>query len=140
MDRQRNVYGTPKIAPNEHLEQSDRQQRKQFSFILNLKQRSVVTAAIREVCEHRPYLLRAVNVRTNHAHSVVSAAMNPEPILGTLKSYSKRALKRAGLISQALKPWARHGSTIYLWKEEDVAKAVAYVLFGQGDELFTLDK
>jgi hypothetical protein len=93
MDRDHNVYGTPKIAPNKHLEQSDRQQRKQSPFILNPKQRTIVTAAIREVCQHRPYLWRAVNVRTNHAHSVVSAGMKPEPILGTLKSYSTRALK-----------------------------------------------
>jgi hypothetical protein len=65
--------------------------------------------------------------------------MTPEPILGTFKSYAARALKGAGLISQTVKPWASHGSTIYLWKEEDVAKAIAYVLFGQGDELFTSD-
>ncbi len=32
-----------------------------------------------------------------------------------------------------IKPWARHGSTIYLWKERDVEKAVEYVLLGQGD-------
>ena len=49
MDRHHNVYGTPKIAPNEHLEQSDYQQRKEPSFILNPKQRTVVTAAIRDV-------------------------------------------------------------------------------------------
>jgi len=38
-----------------------------------------------------------------------------------------------------VKLWARHGSTIYLWKERDVAKAIEYVMLGQGDELFRLD-
>jgi hypothetical protein len=37
-----------------------------------------------------------------------------------------------------IKPWARHGSTIYLWKEGDVEKAVEYVLLGQ-DRGFSLD-
>ena len=44
-----------------------------------------------------------------------------------------------GLLSETVKPWARHGSTIYLWKERDVAKAIEYVLLGQGDDLFRLD-
>ena len=96
--------------------------------------------AIREVCEHRKYLLRAINVRTNHAHSVVSAMQKPEPILDAFKSYSTRALRRDRFdFSPSVKPWARHGSTIYLWKERDVAKAIEYVVLGQGDKLFELD-
>jgi REP element-mobilizing transposase RayT len=91
------------------------------------------------VCEHRKFLLRAINVRTNHAHTVVSAMQKPEPILNAFKAYSTRALRRAGLISAGVKPWSRHGSTIYLWKERDIAKAIEYVMHGQGDELFTLD-
>ena len=44
-------------------------------------------------------------------------------------------MRRAGLLPVGIKPWARHGSTIYLWKEHDVEKGVEYVLLGQGDEL-----
>ena len=139
MDRKHNVYGAPKIASNVALEGSDSRQRKNSPFILNSAQRQIVEQAIREVCDHRKYLLRAINVRTNHAHSVVSAMQKPEPILDAFKSYSTRALRRAGLLSPAVKPWARHGSTIYLWKERDVAKAIEYVVLGQGDELFKLD-
>jgi hypothetical protein len=40
-------------------------------------------------------------------------------------------LRKAGVLDKEIKPWARHGSTIYLWKEEDVARAVAYVILGQ---------
>ena len=63
----------------------------------------------------------------------------PEPVLDAFKSYSTRALRRAGLISAGVKPWFRHGSTIYLWKERDVAKAIECVMLGQGDDLFSLD-
>ena len=95
----------------------------------------MVEKAVREVCLYRKYWLRAINARTNHVHAVVSAPCEPEPILDAFKSYATRALRRAGLLSAAIKPWARHGSTVYLWKERDVEQAIAYVLLGQGDDL-----
>jgi REP element-mobilizing transposase RayT len=139
MDRKHNAYGAAKLAANVHLERSDSSQSKHSPIILNAEQRKVVENAVNGVCEHRKFLLRAINVRTNHAHSVVTALQKPEPILDAFKSYATRALRRVGLLSTTIKPWARHGSTIYLWKERDLAKAIEYVLFGQGDELFTLD-
>ena len=139
MDRRHNVYGTPRLAASPSLEWSDSSQRKHLPIILDARQRKVVESAVREVCEYRKYLLRAVNVRTNHAHTVVTAMQKPEPILDAFKSYATRALRKAGLLSVIVRPWARHGSTIYLWKERDVAKAIEYVMLGQGDELFTLD-
>jgi hypothetical protein len=82
--------------------------------------------------------MRAINVRTNHAHTVVSALNYPEPILEAFKSYATRALRATGSLAATVKPWARHGSTIYLWKERDVEKAVEYVLLGR-DREFSLD-
>jgi len=90
-------------------------------------------------CEHRPYVLRAINARTNHVHTVVTAMQDPEPILDAFKAYATRTLRRAHLVSAKIKPWVRHGSTVYLWKEKDVAKAIEYVMLGQGDDLFRLD-
>jgi REP element-mobilizing transposase RayT len=139
MDRKHNIYGTPKIARNSNLQRSDIRQLKHPPITLNAKQRNVVKNAVREVCNYRKYLLRAINVRTNHVHSVVSAMTRPEPILDAFKSYSTRALRNAGLISEKSRPWIRHGSTIYLWKERDVAKAIEYVMLEQGDDLFLLD-
>ncbi len=133
--RTHNLYGTERISPRLGLKKAETVQLKHVPLILNAKQREVVEKAVREVCVHRKYFLRAINVRTNHAHSVVSATREPEPILDAFKSYSTRALRTARLLSAHIKSWARHGSTIYLWKERDVAKAVEYVLLGQGDEL-----
>jgi REP element-mobilizing transposase RayT len=79
--------------------------------------------------------LRAINVRTNHVHTVVSAACKPESILNSFQSYSTRRLRAAGLFPVTAKPWARHGSTRYLWKPRHVEVAIEYVLCGQGDEL-----
>ena len=136
MNRRRNVFGTAKIAPNSHLEHSDDSQLKHAPFELDGVLRQIVEKAVREVCDCRKYLLRAINVRTNHVHSVISAMCKPELVLTALKAYATRAMREAGMLSTNVKPWSRHGSTIYLWKERDIAEAVAYVLLGQGDDLF----
>jgi hypothetical protein len=52
------------------------------------------------------------------------------------KAYATRKLRQAGLINQQVKPWARHGSTVYLWSEEEVNRAIGYVIEGQGEEPF----
>ncbi|HWN12023.1 MAG TPA: hypothetical protein VNO50_22530 [Pyrinomonadaceae bacterium] len=132
------ISGVSTIPPRPRLETAERQQLKHSPIKLDTKQRAVVEQAVREVCEHRRYALRAINPRTNHVHSVVSALSDPEPILDAFKSYATRALRRTGLLPSEVKPWARHGSTIYLWKERDVERAVEYVVLGQDHE-FTLD-
>ena len=108
-------------------------------FHLNAFARMVVDDAIREVCTGRDYGLYALNVRTNHAHVVVSNSDLPEKMMDSFKAYSTKALRRAGLISSAVKPWSRHGSTRYLWTDEHISKAVEYVANGQGDELPVFD-
>jgi REP element-mobilizing transposase RayT len=126
--------GVSYIPPRPGLQTAERQQVKHPQIRLNKRKRAIVEQAVREVCKHRRYAMLAINVRTNHVHSVVSALSYPEPILNAFKSYSTRALREAGLLEADVKPWARHGSTIYLWKERDVERAVDYVLLGQDHE------
>ena len=107
--------------------------------LLDPLQRKVVDQAIREVCEVRQHPLHAVNVRSNHAHSVISAMCSPERLADTLKAYSTRRLRETGLIAPDGRVWARGRSRRYLWKPHHVEAAVAYVLYGQGDVQFQLD-
>jgi REP element-mobilizing transposase RayT len=130
--------GVSYIPPRPGLERAESKQLKHAPIRLTNRQRTTVEQAVSDVCTHRRYQMHAINIRTNHAHSVVSAFSYPEPILDAFKSYSTRALRAAGLLSAKVKPWARHGSTFYLWKERDVEKAVEYVLLGQDHE-FSLD-
>ncbi len=132
------ISGVSRIPARPGLRKAETAQLKHLPVTLNPKRRAVVEKAVREVCLHRNYRLRAINVRSNHIHSIVSALCEPEPILDTFKSYATRALRRAGLLAASIKPWPRHGSTIYLWKEPDVEKAVEYVLLGQ-DREFSLN-
>jgi REP element-mobilizing transposase RayT len=138
-DRRHNVYGSPRISPNRHLQHSDEKQLKHQPQHLDAPKRQIVENAVREVCDNRRYILRAFNVRTTHVHTVVTALSKPERVLIAFQAYSTRALRKHKLTPPDVKPWSRHGSTIYLWRQSDVEKAIEYVLFGQGDELFRLD-
>ena len=131
------IRGVTRVPPQPGLNQAETDRLKHPPVRLNNPQRMIVEDAIRVVCLHRKYTLYAVNARTNHVHSVVAALSAPESLLAALKSYSTRALRRAGL-DQRIQPWSRHGSTVYLWKERHVDKAIEYVVLGQ-DHPFTVD-
>jgi REP element-mobilizing transposase RayT len=104
-----------------------------LQFSLNIQQQRAVELAVREVCRFRHHNLLAVNARTNHVHAVMSAVCEPEPIIDALKAYATPKLRREGLMPVTIRPWARHGSTRYLWKEQEVDNAVAYVMYDQGE-------
>jgi REP element-mobilizing transposase RayT len=134
--RNYNRYGTPSMPPNTRILIDERNELKTRPVVLNKLQRAVVESSIRRTCEVKKYDLHAVNVRTNHVHAVISGSGKPEPIMNALKSHATRDLRRGNLLQPNVKPWARHGSTAYLWEEDQLRKAIEYVLFGQGDEPF----
>lgn len=128
-----NTYGAPKRPRNRNLAEAMRKNLKTAPVRFNRAQRTVIESAITEVCEHRGYLLKAVNARSNHFHAVVSAEIKPERIRNAFKSYATRKLREEGLLSAEIKPWVRRGSRRYLWKPKYVALAIEYTLYGQGD-------
>jgi len=132
--RGHNVYGAPRIPPNQKLERADADGLKSPPLTLGAAQRDAVEKVVREVCESRGFRLDAVNVRTNHVHAVVAADCKPESVMNAFKSYATRRLRELGLLPAEVRPWARHGSTRYLWKPRHVERAIDYVLYGQGDE------
>jgi len=134
--RHYNRYGTPDMPQNRKILKDEKISLKHPKFFLNRRQRALVTTAIREVCDHRRYKLYAVNARTNHVHSVVGAGYKPEKLMNSFKSYATRKLREAKLISDDVKPWARHGSTPYLWTDEELCRAIDYVINGQDNEPF----
>jgi REP element-mobilizing transposase RayT len=104
-------------------------------FLIGRHERPIVEAAISELCEHRTWELMAMNVRTNHVHVVLAAGAAPERVMGDLKAYSTRAMRRAGLVAAQQKVWARHGSTRWVWDSDQVDRCVTYTLDAQGDDL-----
>jgi len=124
------------MPTNKKIFTEEQQRLRTAPVVLDPIERELVESAIREVCEHRRYVLHAVNARSNHVHSVVSASTKAEHIMDSFKAYATRKLRNQGVLARDVKPWSRHGSTPYLWTEEDVAGAVDYVLNGQGDAPF----
>ena len=76
-----------------------------------------------------------VNVRTNHVHAVVSANKKPDAVLRALKANATRVMREAGLWTSDLSPWEFRGSKKYLWDEKQLADAIAYVDYDQGEPL-----
>jgi REP element-mobilizing transposase RayT len=134
-----NIFGTPRIKSNERLEKWMLDEMKQPPFILSDAMRKTVEAAVRELCERRGFGLSAVNVRTNHAHAVVSAWRKPERIIDALKANATKMLREEKLVSIDTRIWSRGGSRRYLWKPRHVSAAVEYTLYGHGDIPFEID-
>ena len=78
-------------------------------------------------------------MRTNHIHTVVSANRKASLVLNAFKANATRQLRADGLWLHAFSPWADKGSKRKLWNEKSVAKAIDYVLNGQGGELPDFD-
>jgi REP element-mobilizing transposase RayT len=127
------LQGSVNIDPNVPLLKTMSNGSKQAAVKLDSSQRKIVSDAIYEVCKHRKYILHALNVRSNHAHAVISKAVKPEKIVNDLKAYSTRRLREQWQFSSNERVWSRGASTRYLWKPRHLAGAVDYVLYCQED-------
>jgi REP element-mobilizing transposase RayT len=130
----KNIYGTLRIAENPKLHYQMQRDQRAPQFLLDSRQRTCVEASVRSCCRTRGYELPAINVRTNHLHAVISAAVEPEAIINALKSNATRELREQKLVGSGMSVWSRGGSRRYLWKRHHVDAAIEYVLFGQGGD------
>ncbi len=128
-----NRYGDPRYKPNPNLEKWMSEEMNGTPFILTDAMRVLVDRSNRELCERRGFGLRAQNVRTNHAHVVLSAAQKPERIVDALKANATKNLRESGLVGVDQRIWSRGRSRRYLWKPRHVDAAIEYTLYGQGE-------
>jgi REP element-mobilizing transposase RayT len=135
IDRYHNQYRSPYLAPDKkRLERSMRLLSGKI-VTLNVRQRRCIEIAICETCDVRKWILRAINVRTNHIHLVVSIGMaTPERALNDFKAYATRKMRREGCWASERTPWADKGSKRRLWNERSVERAIDYVLNRQGGD------
>jgi REP element-mobilizing transposase RayT len=139
VDRFHNRYRAPLIPPNQKWHAHNKQVLKQEPVTLDEDERRSVDQAIRETCELRGWLLQAVNVRTNHAHLVVSIG---HALPGSALSASKATRPAKcdnGLWPHSTSPWVAGGSKRYLWNERSISRALEYVINGQGGPIPELD-
>ena len=140
IDRFRNQYQSPYIPPNKDWQQYNAKTLKQPPVTLDSEQRKAVEEAIRETCQIRDWILRALNARTNRVHTVVSiGATPPERALNAFKANSTRLMRQNGNWPHKHSPWAEKGSNRYLWNERSVERAVDYVVNWQGGPIPDFD-
>jgi REP element-mobilizing transposase RayT len=135
VDRQHNQYDTPLLAPNVAHEAAARRACKHPALLLTPPMRRCVDQTIIDVCDFRRWTLHERNVRSNHAHVVVTADQTPERVMLTLKARCTLLLRRASLVGQHQEIWADHGSTKYLWNADQLRSACRYVLDHQAEDL-----
>jgi REP element-mobilizing transposase RayT len=135
VDRHHNLVGSRLLEPDSQRVLAERREMHQDPYVLDSTARAVVLAAIQRHCMHRGWKLLAAHVRANHVHAVVEAGTQPERIMNEFKSYASRELNRLGRDGRDRKRWARHGSTRWLWKDEDVRHALQYVIDEQGEPM-----
>ena len=111
-------------------------------YLLDEVARTVVPAAILGHCGYRGGNLPAAHVRSNLVHIAVEAEARPEKIMNEFKSYASRELNRLTGERPDRKRWARHGSTRWLRKDEDVRQALQYIIDEPGEPmaLFVADE
>lgn len=135
IDRGHNLVGSPLLECNPQRASTARQRMSQPPYHLDRDRRAAVLGALHGHCAHRGWSLLAVHVRTNHIHAIVEADVRPERVMNEFKSYASRELNRLDLDGSDRKRWARHGSTRWLWKDEDVREAIRYVVEEQGEPM-----
>jgi len=141
IDRFHNRYMSPYIPADPAWKERNEQRMKSVPLSLNAAQRKAIETAIRDTCLRRDWGLYAFNIRTNHVHTVVAiGTTKPGIALNALKANATRQMREDGCWWLSRSPWADKGSKRRLWNERSVDRAIAYVLYGQGDELPDLDE
>ena len=109
--------------PNAALEAQCLAKMKFAPVTLNDSDRKTVEAACREHCEHRSWLLYAVNARTNHVHVVVAAYLKPQTIRDQLKAHCTGQLRRQPQPLICERTWTKGGDCEVLFDEQSLANA-----------------
>lgn len=135
VDADHNQYGSSFVAQDMERWWEELRSLKGGPEVLAAPARAVVESTIRAHGEFRRWGLHAVNVRTNHVHTVVTAEVEPKPVMEQFKSWCTRRLREAGLVGADQKVWTEGGSKRYVWTPEQLARVVEYVTQAQGEKL-----
>src|SRR5215218_7661674 len=110
-DRHNNIYGTPHIASNKNWQNYNRRELKGEPVKLSAVRRRAIEFAIRETCFIREWNLMAINIRTNHVHTVVATGgTKGELALNAFKANATRQMRQDGCWRSPRSPWADKGS------------------------------
>ena len=119
--------------PDSPREQRSRRLMTAEAVLLSAEQRQIVDTVIVNHCQIRNWPLHARNVRTNHAHVVVTAAIDPKHVREQLKAWASRRLsEHAGLRGAGndgqRRWWTEKGDIEWIYDEDGLLRVIHYVL------------
>ena len=96
------------------------------------RQRNIVDAALVAECAAQRWILHQRNVRTNHVHVVVSAALDGEKVRSRLKAIASDVLSTDARLPMAGKNgrrrwWTEKGNVVPVETERSLEEVVIYV-------------
>lgn len=100
VDPDHNIYGTETLAQDGNKSNFQKGRLNQPPILLDDNQRSIVERTINEVAGHRGWVIRAINVRSNHVHVVAAANAKPEKVMNDFKAWATRRLAEAGAVKK----------------------------------------
>ncbi|QDT38781.1 transposase [Stratiformator vulcanicus] len=104
---------------------------KEKPLLLSRSQRALIERTIGDHCDHRKWMLHAVNARSNHAHVVVTAAaVPPKKVREEFKAWCTRRLK-SEFDAKRTNWWTEGGSGRFINDEDHLEAAIRYVRDGQ---------
>jgi REP element-mobilizing transposase RayT len=140
ISRHKNAYRSSRLQYEPNWLEINSERMKRDPVLLDGKQRKVVKEAIQETCSLRKWTLFAINVRTNHVHAVIAGpSATAGKVLNAVKANSTRSMRESMVWTSDYTPWVDKGSTRYLWNNDHVMSACAYVEYGQGEDLPEFD-
>jgi len=135
VDRFHNRYGAPKLPANKKRLEYNQRLLAQRPVKFGIPARKAVEEAIKETCRIRKWTLWAFNIRTNHVHVVVTADCKPKRVATAFKANGTRKMRETDCWRSKRSPWVIGESKKWLWTDKDMAEAIAYVLYEQGEPL-----
>ncbi len=136
VDPLHNIFGTPRIKANPHLQVAMRKACAENEFIMNVAQRETVLQSIIDTCDYNHWYLHAAHVRTNHVHIVLRSDMPGKMARTRIKIYATKHLKNNHIdISQRKNFWAEGGSAKEIWRPEFLFPTMHYVIEEQGKKM-----
>jgi hypothetical protein len=135
VDEAHRAHGAPHAPQSPAREDASREIQKWPAYTLDAISRGIVDRTIREVCEHRNWNLKALNVRTNHVHVVMWTLDPAAKVLSDLKAWCTRRLREAGRIDRERAVWTEGGSKRKLFTQDGARNACEYTRTGQGADL-----
>jgi REP element-mobilizing transposase RayT len=95
VDRDHNQYRAPLAPTNPLLEQWSRERAKGDPIVLNLEQRKLVEAAIRDLANRYRWLVHAIAPMRDHVHVVIGAPREGEQLREGIKAVASKWLNKS---------------------------------------------